>query len=138
MIEPVRPITALCCLHVFRGYREAAPGCYGLNSQDMISFMIATGSLNSQDMIKILKQSGHDFLGKCLCDGYCAKIICDVCVWRMIWFCEKASLRICYVILFEYKGPWMLKSGSLIFNGNIKISHTTNLVVLCRKKMTNK
>ena len=26
-----------------------------LNSQDMISFMITTGSLNSQDMIRILK-----------------------------------------------------------------------------------
>ena len=29
-------------------------------------------------------------------------------------FC-KASLRICYISLFEYKGPWMQKSGSLIF-----------------------
>ena len=41
-----------------------------LNRQDMISFVIATGSLNSQDMIKILKQPGHDFSGKRLCDGY--------------------------------------------------------------------
>ena len=41
-----------------------------LNSQDMISFMITTGSLNNQDMIRILKQSGHDFSGKHLCDGY--------------------------------------------------------------------
>ena len=24
-------------------------------------------SLKSQDMVKILKQSGHDFSGKCLC-----------------------------------------------------------------------
>ena len=41
-----------------------------LNRQDMISFVIATGSLNSQDMIKILKQPGHDFSDKRLCDGY--------------------------------------------------------------------
>ena len=41
-----------------------------LNRQDMISFVIATGSLNSQDMIKILKQPGYDFSGKRLCDGY--------------------------------------------------------------------
>ena len=35
-----------------------------LNSQDMISFMIAIGSLNSQVMIRILKQWRHDFSGK--------------------------------------------------------------------------
>ena len=29
-------------------------------------------------------------------------------------FC-KASLRICYISLFECKGPWMLKTDSLIF-----------------------
>ena len=46
-----------------------------LNSQDMVSFMITTGSLNSQDMIRILKQSGHDFSGKHLCDGYCMDIM---------------------------------------------------------------
>ena len=27
----------------------------------------------------------------------------------------KAFLRICYVNLFECKGPWMLKTDSLIF-----------------------
>ena len=27
------------------------------------------------------------------------------CSTRVIWFCEKASLRICYLILFECKGP---------------------------------
>ena len=32
--------------------------------------------------------------------------------------------RICYVILFEYKGPWMLK--------------TTNFVVLCGENMVSK
>ena len=41
-----------------------------LNGQGMISFMITTRSLNSQGMIKIFKQSGHDFSGKRLCDGY--------------------------------------------------------------------
>ena len=46
-----------------------------LNSQDMISFMITTGSLHSQDMIRILKQSRHDFSGKDLCDGYCMDIM---------------------------------------------------------------
>ena len=56
-----------------------------LNSQDMIFFMIATGSLNSQDMIKILKQSGHDFSGKRLCDGYCSEILCDVYLSRSIF-----------------------------------------------------
>ena len=38
------------------------------NGQDMISFMITTGSLNSQDKIRILKQWRHDFSGKYLCD----------------------------------------------------------------------
>ena len=27
----------------------------------------------------------------------------------------KSSLIICYIILFECKGPWMLKTDSLIF-----------------------
>ena len=85
----------------------------------MISFTITTGSLSSQDMIRILKQSGHDFSGKQLCDGYCMDIGWCLCVevkiqQRVIWFC-KASLRICYVILFECKGPWMLKTDSLIY-----------------------
>ena len=81
-----------------------------LSSQDMISFMITTGSLNSQDMIKILKQSGHNFSGKCLCDGYCMEILCDVYVWRSIFnrrlygFVTNVSLGICYIILFECKG----------------------------------
>ena len=79
-----------------------------LNSQDMVSFMITTGSLNSQDMIRILKKSGHDFTGKHLCDGYCMDIMWSLCVQvkvkqRVIWCC-KASLRNCYVILFECKG----------------------------------
>ena len=28
---------------------------------------------------------------------------------------SKASLRICYVSLFECQGPWMLKTDSLMF-----------------------
>ena len=48
--------------------------------QDMISFMITTGSLNSQDMIRILKQWRHDFSGKHLCDGYCMDIMWCLCV----------------------------------------------------------
>ena len=51
-----------------------------------ISFITAIGSLNSQDIIKmILKESGHDFSGKRLCDGYCTEIMCDVYVWRSIF-----------------------------------------------------
>ena len=81
-----------------------------LNSQGMISFMITTGSLNSQDMIRILKQSGDNFSGKRLCDGYFMDIMCCMCVDvnsqpRIEWFCEKASLIICRVILFECKVP---------------------------------
>ena len=80
-------------------------------------FMITTGS--SQDMIRIYKDSRHDFSGKHLCDGYFMDIMWCLCVkvkiqQRVIWFC-KASLRICYVSLFECKGPWMLKTDSLIF-----------------------
>ena len=56
-----------------------------LNSQGIIPFIIATGFLNSQDIIKILKQSGHDFSSKCLCDGYCAEILGNVYVWRSIF-----------------------------------------------------
>ena len=50
-----------------------------LNSQDMIFFIITSGSLNSQNMIRILKQSGHDFSDKHLCDGYCMDIMW--CLW---------------------------------------------------------
>ena len=62
--------------------------------------------LKSQDMIKILKQSGHNFPGKRLCGGLYLDIIWCLCMevnnqHRVIWFCEKASLRICYIILCE-------------------------------------
>ena len=91
-----------------------------LTSQDMISFMITTGSLNSQEMIRILKQSGNDFLGKRLFNGYCMDIMWSLCMevsihQKVVWFYEEASLGICYVILFECKGPWMLKTDGLIF-----------------------
>ena len=78
-----------------------------LNSQD-ISFMITTGSLNNHDMTRILKHWRHDFSSKHLRDTYCMNIVWCLCVGQNSWFC-KASLRICYVSLFECKGPWMLK-----------------------------
>ena len=83
--------------------RQATFTIGSLNSQDMIYFMITAGYLNSQDMIRIVKQSRHDFSGKHLCDGFC-----------------KASLRICYVSLFECKGASMPKTYGLIFQENIK------------------
>ena len=45
----------------------------------------------------------------------------DVHVWRSIYnrrshfFCEKASLRICYIVLFESKGRSLHETDSLIF-----------------------
>ena len=40
--------------------------------------------LNSHEMIKILNQTGRDFPGERLCDGYYTKIS-DVYVWRSIF-----------------------------------------------------
>ena len=60
-------------------------------------------------MPRILKHWGHDFSGKHLCDRYCVDIMWCLCVGQKSWFC-KASLRICYVILFECKGFSMLKT----------------------------
>ena len=80
-----------------------------LNSQDMISFMITTGSLNSQDMTRILKQWRHDFSGKHIPNRYCMDIMWCLCVGQNSWFC-KASLRICYVTLFKCELSWMLKT----------------------------
>ena len=79
-----------------------------LNSQNMIFFMITTGPLYNHNMTRILKQWRHDFSGKHLRDRYCMDIIWCLCGGQNSWFC-KASLRICYVSLFECKGPWMLK-----------------------------
>ena len=47
--------------------------------------------------------------------GYYVMFICvgqNSTVGHMVC---KASLKICYVSLFECKGPWMLKTDSLIF-----------------------
>ena len=104
---------------VWLGMVEIEPGhCY-IGWQEIILFMITAGSLNSQDMIRVHKQSRRDFLGKHLCDGFCVDIIWFLCVenklqQRVIWFC-KASLRISGISLFECKGPWTLKTDSLIF-----------------------
>ena len=84
-----------------------------LDSQGMISFMIATGSLNYQDMTRILKQWRHDFSGKHLRDRYCMDIIWCLCGGQNSWFFCKASLRICYVSFFECKGPGMLNTYKL-------------------------
>ena len=37
-------------------------------------------------------------------------ILCDVYVWSSKFIFSKAFLRICYISLFECKGPWMLKT----------------------------
>ena len=59
-------------------------------------------------MIRILKQLRHGFSGKHLCGGYCMDIISLFLEvknqQRVIRFC-KTSLKICYLILFECKGP---------------------------------
>ena len=55
----------------------------------------------------------------------------------VIYFCEKASLRISGIILFECKVPWMLKTGGVIFQRNIKY-FTANFVVLCGENMVSK
>ena len=86
-----------------------------------------------------MKQSGHDFfhdyywilkqwgslngqgiVSQRLYDGYymdimwCSYVEVDI-QQKAVQFCEKASLRISYIILFEWKRPWMLKTDSLIF-----------------------
>ena len=73
---------------------------------------VTVGSLKSQDMIKILKESGHDFSGKRLCGGYCTKILCDVFVRRSIFNIGSYGFvkKLLKVILFEFKGPWMLET----------------------------
>ena len=82
-----------------------------LNSQNIISFIITTGSLNSQNMIWILKQLKHNFPVKHLCwrilYGFYVRFMCG---GQNLWLCKPSS-RICYIILFECKGPWMLKNS---------------------------
>ena len=78
-------------------------------------------SLNRQGKVRILKQSGYDFSGKHLCDEYYMDIMWCLCVvvniqQSVVWFCEKTSLRIFYVILFECKGSLMLKADSVTLN----------------------
>ena len=100
---------------------QIEPGHFwSLNSQGMLSFMITTRSLNNQDMTRtvktlFLKQWRHYFSGKYLRDRYCIDIIWCLCEGQNSWFC-KASLRICYVSLFECNGPWMLKT---VINGDV-------------------
>ena len=65
---------------VWFGMVKIEPSHWSLNSRDMISFMITTGSLNSQDMVRILKQWRHDFSDKHLCGGYCMDIMWCLCV----------------------------------------------------------
>ena len=62
---------------------------------------------------RILKQSRHDFSGKHLCDGYCMNVMWCLYVEVTIYGFVKLSVRICYVNLFECKGPWMLKTYKL-------------------------
>ena len=78
-------------------------------------------SLNRQGKVRILKQSGYDFSCKHLCDEYYMDVMWCLCVvvniqQSVVWFCEKTSLRIFYVILFECKGPLMLKADSVTLN----------------------
>ena len=93
-----------------------------LKSQGMISFMINTGSLNNQNMTRILKKWRHDFSGKHLRDRYYMDIIWCLCGGQNSWFSE-ASFRICYVSLFECKGPWMLKNVINCYVWNLKKYH---------------
>ena len=57
-----------------------------------------------------------------------------MCGGQNSWFC-KASLRICYVSLFECKGPWMLKTDSLIFSGNIKYFTSQQVLWCCLEQI---
>ena len=66
--------------------------------------MITTGSLSSQDRLGFL--NSEDMISQV--NIYVMDImwiLYDVYVWRSnSWFC-KASLRICYISLFECKSP---------------------------------
>ena len=56
--------------------------------------LLLIGSLNGQDVISfmiyywILKQSGHDFSSKDLCDGCCMDIM-----WGLLWGVKVQQLR---------------------------------------------
>ena len=77
-----------------------------LKQSGHIPFMITTGSLNCQDMIRILKQSRRDFSGKCkfMWLIWYGCYVMFMCGGQNSWFC-KAPLSICYISLFECKGP---------------------------------
>ena len=64
----------------------------------------------------------------CLCMGV-------IIQHRVIWFWEKASLRICYAIWFKCKDLWMLKTDSLIFKGNIKYFTAQQILWCCVEKI---
>ena len=69
---------------------------------------LSIGSLNSQDMIRIL--NSEDMISQVnmwwIFYGYYVMFMCG---GQNLCFC-KALLRICFVSLFECKGPWMLKT----------------------------
>ena len=107
----------------------------------MISFMITTRSLNNQDMTRILKQWRHDFAGKHLRDRCCMDIMWCLCGGQHSWFC-KASLRICYVSLFECKGPECKCRGSTaavlvfyVFNRKRKAFAAEETLVLHKREL---
>ena len=107
----------------------------------MISFMITTRSLNNQDMTRILKQWRHDFAGKHLRDRCCMDIMWCLCGGQHSWF-SKVSLRICYVSLFECKGPECKCRGStadvLVFyvsNRKIKAFAAEETLVLHKREL---
>ena len=87
-----------------------------------LSRPLLIGSLNSQDIIRILKQWRYDFSGKHLCDRYCMNIMWCLCGGQNSCFC-KASLTICYLSLFECKGPWMLKTIINCYMWNRKLQN---------------
>ena len=88
-------------------------------------------------MIKILKQSGHDFPGKRLCGGYYTQMLNGGYYGGQYstqghWFCVKASIRICYIILCECRS---LKTDGLIFQGNAKYFTAQQILWCCIEKI---
>ena len=56
-------------------------------------------------------------------------ILCDVYEWRSKFIVFKASLRICYVSLFEYKGPSRLgKYFFVLLFGENMVSKKSKIV----------
>ena len=95
--------------------------CFDWAQSKLSQVTVTIESLNRQGKVRILKQSGYDFSGKHLCDEYYMDIMWCLCVvvniqQSVVWFCEKTSIRIFYVILFECKGSLMLKADSVTLN----------------------